>query len=86
MTQWQPIETAPKDGTKIVIWNKRYDFCPIANWYKAKSDDDTDGWELESWKSPCCSCADGFIGWKEDIEDGFMPSHWMPLPYAPRSE
>ena len=40
MTKWQPIDTAPKDGTKIVIWNKRYEFCPIAKWYKAKSDDD----------------------------------------------
>lgn len=77
-TKWQPIETAPKDGTKIVIWSSRYDFCPIAAWHVAP---DCSGWLFDDWASPCPSCDDGFIGWNEDIEDGFMPTHWIPLPY-----
>ena len=78
---WQPIETAPKDGTKIVIWAERYDFCPIAQW---SSGPDVSGWSFDAFSSPCASCEDGFIGWNEDIEDGFMPTHWMPLPEPPK--
>lgn len=78
---WQQIKTSPKDGTKIVIWSKRYDFCPIAHWGENESEDGPfEGWHLRGWSSPCCSCDDDFIGWDEDVEDGFMPTHWMPLP------
>lgn len=79
MTVWHPIETAPRDGTEIVIWNSRYDYCPIAKWI---STDDVSGWELRDFHSPCTSVEDSFIGWNEDIEDGFMPTRWMPLPVA----
>lgn len=84
MTEWRPIETAPKDGTKIVIWNKRYAFCPIAAWHNSESDDEADGWSFDDWNSPCGSVADGFVGYNEDIEAGLMPTHWMPLPEPPR--
>jgi hypothetical protein len=25
MTGWQPIESAPNDGTRIIAWHKNYD-------------------------------------------------------------
>lgn len=84
MTDWQPIETAPKDGTKIVIWNTLYSFCPIACWSCVGEGDDDNGylygWFLESETTPVPTCMGGFIGYNEDIEDGFMPTHWLHLP------
>lgn len=78
---WQQIETAPKDGTRIVIWNKIYDHCPIAKWAERDADEGfIFGWELEGSRSPCGSCEDDFIGWNEDQEDGFMPTHWTDVP------
>lgn len=70
MTEWQPIETAPKDGTKILgAWSFLYegDAAPtksveIISWYTGK----IDGW-LGS---------DGVAG------DGVFHS-WMPLPSPP---
>lgn len=81
---WQPIETAPKDGTKVLIWNECYGHCPIAHWGEQDGDDGFFfGWHLEGDRSPCCSCEDSFIGWNEDIEEGFMPTHWIPIPTTP---
>jgi len=81
MSEWKPIDTAPKDGTKILIWNKIYEFAPIAWWAEADTcSDPIYGWHFDTQSSPCCSCEDNFIGWQEDIEDGLMPTHWLHLP------
>jgi hypothetical protein len=86
MSDWRPIEIAPKDGTKIVIWNQKYDHCPIAKWDAQDVDDDRYffGWRLEGRHSPCKSCESDFIGWSEDQQNGYMPTHWVPLPTVAR--
>lgn len=82
---WQPIETAPKDGTKILIWRDGWDYAPVA-WRDAI---DCDEGSFGAWVFAdhlCLGVGDGCLGWNEDIEDGHMPTHWMPLPAAPRHE
>lgn len=33
MNNWQPIETAPKDGTEVLVWTPDM-YCPaIAHWH-----------------------------------------------------
>ncbi len=65
---WQPIETAPKDGTFVLVYlaetyaHTTQQIC-VAVW-----DDDLEDWMTDQ--------LDG--GW-----DFVAPSHWMPLPQPP---
>ncbi len=62
--KWLPIETAPKDGTRIILVGKSgYVWCDC-KWEKMKRVPDR-------WSS--------FIG-----PITFHPTHWMPIPEAPK--
>lgn len=74
MTEWQPIETAPKDGTPVLLCsteNEQYRvFCPC-EWIKAG--------EISE---------DGFWLWWQAgpayLVEVSSPAHWMPLPTPPK--
>jgi len=84
MTEWQPIETAPKDGTVIDIWRRHYELesprSPvviergerIANCF----------WNGKGWYAKLPSEERGAI----DIEhrNGWEAILWMPLPEPPK--
>lgn len=70
---WQPIFTAPKDGTPVDLWginHLRWDkgrerivnvkWGPVSNWMGQERDD-----------------------WQHGRGDDFEPTHWMPLPAPP---
>jgi len=67
MSGWQPIETAPRDGTKILgtrLDGRNWEIEVI--WLQQG--------RVELW--------DTYNGWLEDnLEDG--PTHWVPLPEPP---
>ena len=67
MTDWQPIETAPMNGTEFLAFRKG----EIAVAYRIPRDD------CEMWKFGRSSAS---------IEacPEFKPTHWMPLPEAPK--
>ena len=68
---WQPIETAPKDGTEVQIW--------AAEWYpraRYGMRDGRDGW-YEEYYNDDWRCYE-----KTPI---YEASHWMPLPPTPGS-
>lgn len=73
MGEWQPIETAPKDGTHLLLWarpapNEMLGFSSnvaITGYF-----DQMDG----AWCSTCATWTGPFL---IDVE------HWMPLPEAP---
>lgn len=77
MTEWQPIETAPRDGTVVslkFIWNNQELQAPtLAKWSTDKTRNGGPG-----------AIADGWVG-----ADGnpfviqYDPTHWMPLPEPP---
>ena len=67
---WQPIETAPKDGTKIIL---RCDDVVVAPcyWQPAGVISESAFW---LWEAPEHRL------WMETVEG---PTHWMPLPQVP---
>jgi hypothetical protein len=82
MSAWQPIETAPRDGTSVDLWVDGEFPHRIAN---AEFREPTDG---EWWAhggdtidTPDATWCDMFgpLGKEE------QPTHWQPLPEAPVS-
>lgn len=70
---WQPIETAPKDGTKILVFTIRGDI-ELSGWYELKHDvfDEVEGGLYRKRQETYAK------GW-----NGNHPTHWMPLPEPP---
>jgi hypothetical protein len=69
MTEWRPIETAPKDGAAILIWPAQSSF----------TGDDKISYVVRwnDWK-------EAWIEASGEEYDTFYPTHWMPLPLAPK--
>ncbi|MGZ8907296.1 MAG: DUF551 domain-containing protein [Methylobacter sp.] len=72
--KWQPIETAPRDGTLVDIW---------MSGQKAP-----DGYrQADCWFDGKNWCHE--FGREGPIEAGFyigdIPTHWMPLPESPNA-
>lgn len=68
MSDWQPIETAPKDGTAILAWEKDWE-CPAV--VSLEEYDGTEYWEYR----------ESLIN---DAMGEAFPTHWIPLPDAPK--
>lgn len=77
---WQPIETAPKDGSRILLWT---DTRALADQTYIETICDGEHFavaQIGVWER----CYDGSIGWS--IERIGEATHWMPLPPPPGSE
>lgn len=73
--EWQPIETAPKDGTAILLW-EQYSAAPFVGWWVPSCQEWTVSKEHVS--------AEG--GWDgANVVDLLVApiTHWMPLPKPP---
>lgn len=69
---WRPIATAPKDGTRVLIWGPNSDtvvcYC--------------NEWAHEPKWQPAAVEASGAQGYP-DVTIRGEPTHWMPLPDTP---
>lgn len=72
---WQPIATAPKDGTRVLIWGPNSDTV-VCYWNE---------WAHEPKWQPAAVEASGAQGYP-DVTIRGEPTHWMPLPAAPTQE
>jgi Lar family restriction alleviation protein len=84
-SQWQPIETAPRDGTKVFLWHQKWGSAPVGwwDWVEGPCEDGTGGfclWHVVEKNLP--PTEDGLI-WPDEME---LPTHWMPMPIAPVQE
>ena len=75
MSEWQPIASAPKDGTTVLVFNG-----PNVGFYTPEGSMGTAVWReqafpdaIESWCA--ADCCDGVTT--------YDPTHWMPLPEPP---
>ena len=62
MSEWQPIETAPRDGTRVMLIDTFDQWHYIGRWNADLGDQ----------------------GFWEDMSEYALPTHWMPLPAAPK--
>lgn len=79
MSEWQPIETAPRDGTEFLAYDpvvNKYDVCYASDnrWYGPRDDDDLPYFIHQ---------VDGDYGSCDDYFNGDRATHWMPLPEPP---
>ncbi len=73
MSEWQPIETAPKDLRVLVFVPDTYGNPTISGVFTAQW---LDGYGWES----------GYVGCMDEAAGLTAPTHWMPLPIAPSSD
>lgn len=83
MTEWQPIESAPKDGTEILACVNG--FVPAVAWWEELPDDIMEHIsEREKWRSVEAAEFETEEQWMEHWTGSwYEPTHWMPLPEPP---
>lgn len=81
--QWKPIESAPKDGTEILVWRSD---CGqfIASYTSADAFPMTQD-ELDAWDEETLFAKDWFTQWPDAtrLEGSEVPTLWQPLPTDP---
>lgn len=68
---WQPIETAPKDGTRVLLWYE-WNVLPVVGDFRHGR-----WWSVHS--------LGGNLAYKQgmDLEEVLRPTYWRPLPAPP---
>lgn len=83
---WQPIETAPKDGTEVLAWREDAGIF-LARWTSPEEFCTSD--ELEALSEADAAQEDWFAAdfvQGSRLDDGLVPTHWMPLPDPPTDQ
>ena len=75
--EWQPIETAPKDGTRLLTIVTKFPNCrPAIGWWNVIAD---------KWMASDAEDFHTEEDWQIELESTFYePTHWMPLPEPPK--
>ncbi len=69
---WRPIETAPKDGTRVLLWDGAPYFARWSEECQHGQFEMKPGWQI-------FECDDQFYSCAADA-----PTAWAPVPYGPK--
>ena len=71
MSEWQPIETAPRNGSLVKLKNDLLSSEYLFFWNP----------KLKAWETKVM----GVMGWRRGCWNDYCgkPTHWMPLPDPP---
>jgi hypothetical protein len=75
MVEWRPIETAPRDGTRVLLFS-------VPNEVPSLRPHIADGY----WKASTGLMAPGLWMLGQSVGPSFCPTHWLPLPPAPGAQ
>ena len=78
MSEWQPISTAPKDGTPILVFPGLLGHPIVAAWERPAKHPPRG--RVGNW-------SDNFGFWRVVLTNKatpYIPTHWMPLPPPPK--
>ena len=75
MSEWRSIESAPKDGSRVIVWNGAPFFVTWQHECQFERFETRPGWSV-------FECEDSFYSWGFEPDE---PTHWMPLPESPVS-
>ncbi len=71
---WQPIETAPRDGRRVLVYGVQFRRrCFGVGYYFKGVPGDGEGWIAQMF----------YTEPTDDARGSMEPSHWMPLPPPP---
>lgn len=83
--RWQPIETAPKDGCKVILFYRNSHNKPrtvMARWLTDEQAAETDADDV-GLEGGWYECIDNWSDYTEVAIHEGEPSHWIPLPSPP---
>lgn len=72
MAEWQPIDTAPKDGTRVLIWHRLWECGWQQGYYSSAREERFCTWRIgddREWSAV-----------------GIPPSHWLGIPAPPTED
>ena len=81
MTEWQPIATAPKDGSKVILAKitPANEDCEVGLWWACMG-----YWRAEALLSGTGGKIRRAAAWTDGVDNLGGATHWMPLPEPPK--